>query len=327
MMRSVGTLGLAALLLPGLGSCQALRPFDTKSEPGNFSYDPRFPIQRLTVENFESYAAAQEEPVWCWAACAAMVSDYYANEGRSRVPVDQKVAAQKQDEIVRRILERADGSPKSEEAASESEVLGALNVDLYEQLLATEERVEGAVTAAFIAALLEGDDTGDDEDGGYGEAGEEPGSSLDGASDEPTDPEPESPSLGFDATRLYHDLKGEDGIGGHPVIAALRGEDATGHVVVITGAHCQEVPVPAPAGQAAQGGMEYRIMAVRIWDPTRDPEGASLRFGGEYWLAGAEFASHCDFMASRSSAKEYLDFLVDHAEWAERAFTQQEATP
>jgi hypothetical protein len=304
MIRSMAASGLAALVLPGLAACEVLRPFNAESTPSNFRYDPTYPVQRLTIDNFERYAAAQEDPVWCWAACAAMVRVYEASGGRAPERVDQEEMARRQAEIVQRIRSRSGESSRSEALASKSEVLGALNPDLYERLLETEERVEASVTDAIVAALLAED-----------EAQDEWESDSDAVAEEPTEPEPEAPPLGFDAKRLYDALRA-----GNPVVAALRGQGGTGHVVVVTGAHCQAVPVAAAPGDAGADAVEYRFMAIRIWDPTKDSEGTPEPFGGEFWLAASEFAEHCDFMASRACADAYLAFLEEHAEWAERVF-------
>jgi hypothetical protein len=296
-------LGPALLLWSGLSACQAFRPFDSTSRPARFAYDPRYPVKMLAVEDLDTYAAAQQEPVWCWAACAAAVSDHSANQGRAREPVSPQKAARRQAEIVQRIQRRSKDRSTSEDAASKSEVLGALNVELFEKLLATEERVQSRVAQAIVDALMRQDDQ------------VEPTTAA--VPEKEIEPEPRPPHLGFDAERLYRDLKGD----GHanPVIAAVRGEHGTGHVVIVSGACFQEIP-RAAADPGATDGVEHRLMTVRVWDPTNDPPGATERFGGESWLAGSEFAARCDFLASRSSAEGYLAYLEEHAKWAERAF-------
>ena len=64
----------------------------------------------------------------------------------------------------------------------------------------------------------------------------------------------------------------------------------------------------------------YRFMAIRIWDPEKPRAGDVVSFGGEHWMGGAEFAKHCDFMASKSAAEKYMDFLQKHATWMDQKY-------
>jgi hypothetical protein len=313
LQRTVAT-GLCCLA----AGCMAFRPIDTTPTPSHFTYEPSYPIQSLELEDFASYAASQEDPVWCWAACAAMVRDYTTHRGQPGHEADPRAAAKQQADVVARILQRTKESGGSEEAASKTEVLGALDVEEYEKLLEIEKRVEGNVTEAVIEALLSGDEEADDDTG----AGDAPP-----ADDAAETPEPEPPHVGFDAARLYAALSQQE-----PVVAALRSGDGTGHVVVVIGAQYQKVPEERAPGAADGGttavpGVEYRFMAIQLWDPSKDLPDALEKFGGEHWLAGSEFAAHCDFMASAETARAYVKFLEDHALWAEEAFAPKPETP
>jgi hypothetical protein len=108
-------------------------------------------------------------------------------------------------------------------------------------------------------------------------------------------------------------------------VAALRTEDGSGHVVVVVGAHYQEVPATPEKVAAGSPRTEYRFMAINIWDPAKDPPGSPVVFGGEHWLAASEFASHCDFMASRNEAVEYIKFLEERNLQIQQALVAEKA--
>ena len=286
------------LLLTGTG-CSFLRPIDNRSASADFAYDSRYPINDLKVDHFENVEASQDDPVWCWAACAVMVREYELSGGKPRSKLSQENAAKQQGELVRRIHARAKAGDGDEDAANTIEVLAALNVDTYEQLLKLEAEVAGRVTKTLMAAAFS----------------QTKRNEL--ANKKSTDA-PVPPPIGFDAKQLHDTLAGS-----HPLVVALRGQDGTGHVVVVIGATYQKVPIAKQPGVTASDSAEYRIMAVKIWDPSKNTTNSKEQFGGEHWLAGAEFAAHCDFMASRDMAVKYLDYLKKLAEWADTNYGAQ----
>jgi hypothetical protein len=81
---------------------------------------------RTRCADFEGAAVQQQEPVWCWAACAEMILRYKGATFDGK-PVDQA-------EIAARIQGRApDGSPKAINAAGHREIMLALNPDVKDR--------------------------------------------------------------------------------------------------------------------------------------------------------------------------------------------------
>lgn len=286
---------VASIALLGQG-CNVFRTVDTTAAPANFDYDPGYPIQGIRIENFENYAVAQEDPVWCWAACALMVRDYFETQGALREKADQAAAAAKQKVLADRIKVNPERKPMSEQPATPVEVLGAINAELYEVLLVSDQVTQDNVIPSVVEALFD----------------ELKAEELE---NRPDFPEPVAPSLGFDAERLYWDLKGRENSLPSPVVAALRNPNGTGHVVVVIGAQYQEIP-RMPTAEGEPMTVEHRLMAIQFWDPFKDSEDSLVKFGGEHWLAATEFAEHCDFIASPWSASEYLAYQLAHNAWA-----------
>jgi hypothetical protein len=115
------------------------------------------------------------------------------------------------------------------------------------------------------------------------------------------------PSFDFDAGELIRSLHDRK----EPLVAALRrsADDRDGHIVVVYGAEYQFVRGIAADGKGV--GDQLRLMCVKFFDPWADKDGTpdEKRFGGEHTLAAAQFASHCDFMVSPTSAHESMEYL------------------
>lgn len=194
---------------------------------------------------------------------------------------------QTQESIAARITGAGSTSPGARRTAAQSEALAALDPDNYERVQSNESDALSAFlgTAIFHASRVN----------------KIPKAVL--------DTEPKQPSMEFDPGRLLADLKAS-----HPALAGLHDphDRSLGHCIVVIGVQAQTIPARSRATTASPGD-EVRILRVRIWDPDIDEP-------GEKEMSGSEFASRCDFFATREEAHAYLQYLDDHAKWIKKVF-------
>lgn len=287
---------LASLGVFFLAIATGCHPFQAQAVKANYQFELGYPIEHVMVPGMNRLqtGAQQREELWCWAACAAMVRKYHAMSNLSSTT--QPTLDQGQ------IVEKIHGRRADLRAAEETEVVAALDVDHYADVQLITRQASDAMSSTIITLLFdrkkrkEADALAKQRDAEAKAAGKSTTqTSL-----------PSGPNLGFDPTLLIHCLQNHE-----PVVAALHGEDSgSGHVVVVIGAEFQMIPDRhKPEDEDAA---ETRLMCVQFFDPFKDDRNAKKKFGGIHTLAASEFARHCDFMASKSIAENYLQFLRDY---------------
>jgi hypothetical protein len=230
----------------------------------------------------EGMMAKQKTGVWCWAACAEMVNNYY---GRKMT----------QETIVSRIQGRAAADPEAAQMAKRQEVLAALDTDLFERLKEKDAKEKAWLRQKLLDPLHGLHLT------------------LSTAKEFPREPK-----LKYDPDQLVDDLKHQHPV---VLGLGVRTEDDSGHIVVIYGADAveQERNFLDDLGDAVSGAnpfapkhpakqpakVKYTITKVYC----ADPDGGKMTE-----IPGSELERRADFLATRQGAEQYLQYLdkVDH---------------